>query len=568
MTGEAAAGALVAGTDATGTAARPRRRRGSRLLSAGAVAAMLTLTAAACGGDEEEATGPVNVTVTRDGGEVTVPFSSAGGEVVLDLKAASPEASWDTVGRESAVVSLFVDDSYATDLVIPASFPIERSLALGSLRSGEHTLRALFAADRSPAGTKTAQLTELNFRTVTPADPGFAAAQYAPVVYGRSGETETPGISGPFQNAVTDTPLLAFHTEGVSPTSGNRVFTYSIVWSNEDGGTPTPALFAQWGRSTDIEWVYQVEVDSAGQIVPGTAVVQGQEHSTVPFTGEYEGTHPVIQICALNNSVCGRTDGQMRFTLSAEDSLDPATEARERVMDRHPWTYWVMAQEIIREGKTTEVPSDPTTYAGDPRSYLYLVVRKSTVGQENSDQAWVGLSIGVKLAGNPTIYRSDLGIPALSLQRDLPAATAIALPPGTVAEDIEQIRAIRVVGAGRDTQAKVQVESIEQGFFLDAEFMPQQSFLFAPVQATLTAGNPVATLLDRANGPIVRTSPTDLPSGDPSAGPTPSPTSVLPGITIGPSLPVQLPTFGAATPTTPPAAVAPTPDPDGDAEEP
>jgi hypothetical protein len=535
-----------------------RRRPTPRLLGALLAATTLVATAAACGGGKDKPTGPVDLTVTR-GQEVTTPFTSTGGEVILDLGAASPEASWGTNGAESAVVSLFVDDTYATDVVIPASFAIPRSLDLGNVPAGDHTLKVKFGDDRASAATHTATLTDLKFHTLTAADTGFGAAEYAPVIYGRTGQGPSPDVAGPFQSAVTDTPMVVFHTETAAPTTGDLVYRYYVVYSDEDGAPSVPAALAQWGRSTQIAWVYQVAVDGAGKVVPGSAAVQGQDGSTVPFTGGHEGTHPVVQTCGLANNVCGKSDGQIRFSFAALDSIDPANDAPERIMDRNPWTYWVMAQELVREGKTAEDPlNDPTQNpiqaAGDPRSYLYLVLRKSTQGTANTDAAWVGVSIGVKLAGNPTIYRSDLGVAKWSLRRDEPAATAIALPPGTVAEDIEQIRAIRVVGAGRDTRATVQVESIERAFFLDADYRPQESFLFAPVKATLTAGSPAVTLLDRANGPIIRTSASPTGSADPDATPTATDTGAVTGITIDPSMGLNFPGRSSSATATQPTA--------------
>ena len=46
---------------------------------------------------------------------------------------------------------------------------------------------------------------------------------------------------------------------------GNRTIEYTMIWSNEDGGTNTPALMARWGRTTDIEWIYRVTRGRAGQ---------------------------------------------------------------------------------------------------------------------------------------------------------------------------------------------------------------------------------------------------------------------------------------------------------------
>ena len=40
---------------------------------------------------------------------------------------------------------------------------------------------------------------------------------------------------------------------------GTGVLRYSVIFSNEDGGTATPALLARWGRTTDIEMAYEEE---------------------------------------------------------------------------------------------------------------------------------------------------------------------------------------------------------------------------------------------------------------------------------------------------------------------
>ena len=45
------------------------------------------------------------------------------------------------------------------------------------------------------------------------------------------------------------------------PTPRGWQFRYSVIFSNEDGGTATDRLMATWGRTTDIEFVYGVEVD-------------------------------------------------------------------------------------------------------------------------------------------------------------------------------------------------------------------------------------------------------------------------------------------------------------------
>jgi hypothetical protein len=413
------------------------------------------------------------------------------GEEFVDLTAAAPGVSWAVAGRESAVLSVFVDGRYATDDVVPADFPITRSFALGHLDAGRHTLTLRLAADRS-AGRRV-RVTGSAFRTVAKGSAAYVDMANAPVLFGRG------GVGGPFQNAFTDTPLVAWHEDVPAATAGQRHLTYSIVWSNEDGGTSTPQLMARWGRTTDIEWIYQVDVDAQGRRVPGTAIFQSPNHVTEPFAGTYEGDHPLLQTCTLNNNVCDTVDDPMRFSLSTEEGLDAATQAREQVMDRNPWTYWVADAEARREGKVqADPPTTSTTFIADPRTYLYLVVRKQTVDPPNGTN-WVGLSIGVRLKGDPTLYRSDHLFPDRSIQRDLPAATTVQLPPGTEPSDIAEISALRVPATSPDTGATINVQAINRAFFLGADDRPRPSFLSGATPATLTPQHP-EDVLYRAAG--------------------------------------------------------------------
>jgi hypothetical protein len=401
--------------------------------------------------------------------------------------------SWQWVGAESAVVSLHVDGRYESDLVIMSHQPQERSVALGHVGPGHHTLTIRFAGNRSPAGATSASLASIAFRKVAPGDANYVALSHAPILYGRSLSNE----GGPFQNAHTDTPLVGWHEFASASTSGDRILQYSVVWSNEDGGTSPPALMARWGRTTDIEWIYQVEVDAAGHIVPGTAIYQGKNHATKPFAGRYENGHPVLQTCTSNNNVCDQVKkGLMRFFLNYSDTR-PADRAREVVMDNNPWTYWVMAQEMIREGDV-ESPSDPLTPdLGNQRTYLYLEVKKDTVGASNDGANWVGLAIGVVLKGDATIYRSDHSDPFWSIQRDLPAATTVELPAGTSVSDIAKLVGIRVSTAKKpkkDTGASVHVTAINRAFFLGADYLPNPSFISWTGSVTLTRQDPQQTL--------------------------------------------------------------------------
>jgi hypothetical protein len=434
------------------------------------------------------------VVVARHGADVVRRFRvSAPGEVLARITAAAPGVSWASTDATSAVVQVFVDGKFVTDDVVMDAAPVTREFDFGTLAAGRHEVRLHFDDNASSPRATSVVVERFRTRTIALDAPDYAAIAHAPVLYGRN-VTPPSGASGPYQNAVTDTPLVAWHEESATSTPGRRHFEYSIVWSNEDGGTSTPALMARWGRTTDIEWVYRVDVDADGNAVPGTGVFQSAGHGSVVFDGAYDGQHPLLQTCTLNNNVCDTVNDPMRFALSAAATLDASTHAREAVMDANPWTYHVMADEVRREGKVVANP-DPAQAVSiaDPRTYLYVVVRKDTLGPNNG-VFWVGVAIGVRLKGDPTLYRSDLGVhPDWSLQRDDPAATTVLLPPGARPDDIAEIDAIRVP-FGADTGVSVAVDAIDRAFFLGRADRPHASFFSGATPATLTAASPTAVL--------------------------------------------------------------------------
>jgi hypothetical protein len=280
------------------------------------------------------------------------------------------------------------------------------------------------------------------------------------------------------------------------------VIEYSVVWSNEDGGTPPPALMAQWGRTTDIEWIYRVEVNAHGHRVPGTGVFQSPNHGTEVFHGRYDGTHPVLQTCTSNNNVCDAKElkahdqaaDPMRFALSTREGL-PAGQPREHVMDENPWTYPVMAREMVREHQVTDLAPDPSIpELADQRTYLYLALNQ-TPGDSD-----VGLAVDVMLQDNPTSYTSDHLSPFATLftiHRGGPAATTVKLPAGTTAADVQSISVRRVtplIPNGPVSTASVVVSAIDRVFFLGSDYLPLTSFARGPVTATLTQASPTAVI--------------------------------------------------------------------------
>ena len=156
----------------------------------------------------------------------------------------------------------------------------------------------------------------------------------------------------------SDAPLLMYCERD------GETLVYTVIFSNEDGGTSTRALMARWGRSTDIEYVYRV-------LPGGRAIVQGPDHKDMDFTGRYEGSHPLLMPVTNNNMIGEAKDSPLRFQLTPV-LVDLRDASRETVMDTNPVTYEVMAKELERERKLRPFGTVEGQKISDVRNYAYV----------------------------------------------------------------------------------------------------------------------------------------------------------------------------------------------------
>jgi hypothetical protein len=149
---------------------------------------------------------------------------------------------------------------------------------------------------------------------------------------------------------------------------GTRI-RYSVIFSNEDGGTPADRLLATWGRLTDIEYVLGIEFDREGRVLDAT--YQAKDHKIVPYRGLVPGRHPPLWVVTDNNMVSD--SGETRPVYAPVPvPFDLAATSREAVMDAEPWTYQVSSQEAQREGRVDESPRPGSHRIFDPRRYVYV----------------------------------------------------------------------------------------------------------------------------------------------------------------------------------------------------
>lgn len=387
----------------------------------------------------------------------TFPFTVAQqAEVIADLRLTSPGSDWSKPGREAALANVTVDDRPAQQVMLYGGESRHTySVFLGTLAAGDHRLtierNARFSAPGSDLAIWNAQ-----FREVPQSSPDYQMVANAPVLYARAGSV------GQF----TDVPLMVY-CERLTERRGQHL-QYTVIFSNEDGGTSTRALMARWGRTTDIEYVYRAWLDRRGEVVHATIQIKG--HEEMEFRGRREGMHPLLIPSTLNNMVSGDGTSEIRYQL-APVSADLASHSREEVMDEHPLLYRVMAEELAREGKLRPYGSVEGEKISDPKNYLYVEARAN-----NRNSA---LSVLVRLQNAHIWYSSSVGRAEYAVSRDGWFRTAIELPPATRAEQVAEFGFECIVNPEpRNPPAggTCRLEAVSKVFFLDDNYAPQPGF--------------------------------------------------------------------------------------------
>jgi hypothetical protein len=278
-------------------------------------------------------------------------------EVVATVTARCDRCAWGTRGREAAVLRLELDGRTSQHLVLSRGSG-EYAVALGPVLAGSHLLAISLDGAASARGARGVTVAAVTVRPVPRGAAEHDGLAHAPVLHLR------PDTLPRF----TDLPLLMWYETDALPDGGRRL-RYSVIFSNEDGGTPPDRLMATWGRVTDIEYVYGVELDASGQVT--REQYQGPDHALLAFTGRHEGRHPVLWVTTRNNMVepAGRTAARVGLV---PVPFDLEGTSREAVMDAHPWTYQVSAAEVRREGRVKAGARLGSKRIPDPRRFAYL----------------------------------------------------------------------------------------------------------------------------------------------------------------------------------------------------
>ena len=380
-------------------------------------------------------------------------------EVTAVIHARCVRCAWGERGREAATLRLLVDGKYSQHLMltrgdVDADYPI----ALGAVDAGRHDLQIELDAALSAPGIAPATVSRVDMTVVDRAKDEYQALSMAPILHARANTV------GRF----TDLPILMWYE--VVPTPRGRQFRYSVIFINEDGGTATDRLMATWGRTTDIEYVYGVEVDANGAVL--AEEYQGPGHEVPRFVGKHENRHPLLWVATDNNMVSDSGTTDLRYAPAPERfALDDVS--REAVMDAHPWSYTLAAEEMRREGKIANAAAPKSGKIPDPRRFV--VVEACTELQH----AAVAFSIRAKnAAGVERWYDSDRGVPAFRIVRTGCFRGAVPLPAGARPPDAIRFRAFVRTPPGTvesSVLSSVRVTRINKVFTFDEHYQPRRS---------------------------------------------------------------------------------------------
>jgi hypothetical protein len=277
----------------------------------------------------------------------------------------------------------------------------------------------------------------------------------------------------------SDVPLLMY-CERLNE-NGQKILQYSVVFSNEDGGTSTRALMARWGRTTDIEYIYRAYVDNAGKVVRST--IQGRDHKELDYVGKRDGAHPLLMPVTDNNMVGEATGAPLRFQL-APQVVALENSSREQIMDDVPATYMVAAKELQRESKLRPFGDQAGERISEPRNYAYFEYKAA---HTNS-----ALTVAIHLKDGRA-FSSDLGRLDYAIGRDGWVRTAVELPPNTTPLNIAAVELRCMVAAPEKNQSlahsgRCQVNRVNKAFFLDLLFKPRPAFWKMETSVVLSSG--------------------------------------------------------------------------------
>jgi hypothetical protein len=405
------------------------------------------------------------------------------GEAIAVISASCERCDWGIEGREAAALRISFDGKYSQHLLLTrGSGTWEYRVTLGPVTPGTHRFFVHLDQPLSARDTGKVTVGSVGSHVIPAGSDEHLAQAMAPFVYAR------PDTVGRF----TDVPVFMWYE--IVPVPRGRQFRYSVIFSNEDGGTATDRLMATWGRTTDIEFIYGAIVDAQSNVV--AEEFQGPGHEVPPFRGRHEGRHPLQWVSTVNNMVSESGPTDVRYA-PAPVRFDLTNASREVVMDAHPWTHVIASKEMVREKKLSETAAPGSGIIPDPRRFVFV---EACTELQN---AAVAFAVRAKdPSGEVRWFESDRGLPQFRIVRTGCFRGAVPLPAGSGPPEAVRLKASSVPPKANAPAPSgvpgVTLTRVNRVFILDDGYVPRPS-LFAWTGTTrLTIdGDPVEFTISR-----------------------------------------------------------------------
>ena len=389
----------------------------------------------------------VLLTAAQPANVAQLTFTTAAGSYAI-VRFQLEEAS--ATATAATAVDLMINGARDQTVVLtPGVRRRSYSALLGPLSNGSHELR--LQPSTLWTWSDSLRVTQPSVEVVAAGDKQIDILSNAPAI----------GMRPDTIGTASDLPLLMYVEDVVE--SGSRWLKYSVIFSNEDGGTPGVALMARWGRTTDIELAYEVEVRN-GRAVQGR--YQGPDHRVIP-KARLEVHPPLLLVSTLNNMFLDR--GQpVAVVRMVPEVVDLARRPRESVMDDQPWIYRVMARELAAERPA---------WVGNPRDYLFVDLKLQSRG--------AGIAVGSRALDGTTRW-SDRGRPELVVSRQEEMRIAVPTPA------VQGLAALMVRcdprgDAAASTELPTCAVELRKAFRLGSDHEPGPN-LIAPAELNIDAG--------------------------------------------------------------------------------
>ncbi len=379
------------------------------------------------------------------------------GEAVVTIAAGCANCDWAVEGREAVLLEIDVDGQYSQHLALTrGAGVVDYPIVIGAVTAGPHRLTIARDEQRSAAQAGAVTFGRVDVHVYEPGAPEYDWIARAPILRARPGTVEK----------FSDFPLVMYAERNVGGESGSGYsLQYTVIFTNEDGGTPTDRLMATWGRTTDIEFIYGL-TDPGGR-----EEIQAEGHKWIVFNGPRVGTHPVLWVATLNNMVADHGPDEMIRFAPAPQLVSLEHASREKVMDDNPWMYAVTSAEMVREHRVDPLAKPGSGTIVDPRRYMTL----EACGQVKD--ATLAFDIGVTTAGGAVAWLPTDTDPRFRIARGGCFRGGAPMPAGVTAADFAGLRIRAYARASREGEPAppapaVTLEAVTKVFMLNTAFVP------------------------------------------------------------------------------------------------